>query len=51
VERCEINRTTDEYAKQRITIRMTNARYSADPGVGHRGSSERGMQVPLSARF
>jgi hypothetical protein len=30
VERCEINRTTDEYAKQRISIRMTNARYSAD---------------------
>jgi hypothetical protein len=29
VERCEINKTTDEYAKQRINIRMTNARYSA----------------------
>jgi hypothetical protein len=27
-EPCEINRTTDEYAK-RICIRMTNARYSA----------------------
>jgi len=26
--------TTDEYVKQRISIRMAHARYSADPGVG-----------------
>jgi hypothetical protein len=29
VERCEINGTTDDYAKQRISIRMTDALKSA----------------------
>jgi len=28
-ECCQVNRTTDEYAKRRISIRMANGGYSA----------------------
>jgi hypothetical protein len=48
---CRANCITNEYAEQRIIIRMANARYSAEAAVGRRRRRLREHGSPGSARY